>query len=713
MLASGAISEIALTFLTSEDFDTQLNKALAIVGKKLDVSRCYLFLDSDDGKTTSNTHEWCNTGVQSQIDRWQNVPYSMIPTWKEIIENEQIYAVSDTRTLAADIRTALEEDEIKSIILAPLRVNGTVKGFLGFDECTRQRVWGSIEIETLKMIMSLISGAYSKKILSEKLAASEENFRSFFNSMDDIILVGNLEGRIVFASDGASRKLGYTLEEFRNKSIIDLHPEDKQEEARQILAAILRRDTRQCPLELETWDRIRIPVDTRVCFGQWDGQECIFGISKDLSSEQAALQKFERLFRNNPAPMALSLVDSRNIIDINDSFVERIGYSREEVIGQSSIDIGLFVNDDRWLAVKEELLETGTVHNRELVVRHRDGSHLYGLFSGDVVEAQGQKYLLTVMVDITEQVRLRSELEIEHSRLAHIIEGTRLGTWEWNVQTKEIIFNERWAEIIGYTLEEMGPMTEDTWKAFVHPDDLKEASRRVMLHFEGITDYYESEIRVKHKDGHWVWIQDRGKFIERDSEGIPLKMYGTHTDISERKAMEERIRELAIRDPLTEVYNRRYIYDRLEEFGAEYVRRGRNFCVSILDLDHFKAVNDTHGHQCGDFVLKEFASTIGSLIRQYDLLGRYGGEEFIIISGSTSGIETSSMIERIMTELREKTFPFGEKDIRFTFSCGVADSSEINKDEFSVDAMIALSDKRLYVAKAAGRDQCIGPVVQI
>jgi diguanylate cyclase (GGDEF)-like protein len=173
--------------------------------------------------------------------------------------------------------------------------------------------------------------------------------------------------------------------------------------------------------------------------------------------------------------------------------------------------------------------------------------------------------------------------------------------------------------------------------------------------------------------------------------------------------MEEKIRELAIRDPLTAIYNRRYIFERLDEIVAEYGRRGRNFCISLIDLDNFKTVNDTHGHQAGDFVLKEFSGALSSSVRQYDLLGRYGGEEFIIISPSASAQETCAVIERIMVLVRGKKFVFNEKNIRFTFSCGIVDSAEFSAETLSVEALIALADLRLYEAKKAGRDRFVGP----
>ena len=104
-----------------------------------------------------------------------------------------------------------------------------------------------------------------------------------------------------------------------------------------------------------------------------------------------------------------------------------------------------------------------------------------------------------------------NELHMEVARLRQIIDGTNIGTWEWNVQTGETRFNERWAQIIGYTLDEISPTNIDTWLNFAHPDDLAESERLLNAHFDGHTPFYHCEIRMKHRDGTWVWVRDHGR----------------------------------------------------------------------------------------------------------------------------------------------------------------------------------------------------------
>lgn len=709
MLESGAISEIALIFAADEDFDSQINRTLALVGERLSVSRCELFLDSPDGKTKSNTHEWCAEGVESAMHLVQGQPRPQDSAWDRLLEGKAVLAIEDIRSLPPEIREDFERADVVSTVIAPIRIAGRLKGTVNFHECAGPRVWNMFEMETLKTIAGIITTACSRRVLAERLSVSEENFRNFFDTVDDIIVIADSAGRVIHANKGAVRRLGYAIEESTGRSVLDFLPTDTLEKAEGTLEAIVRKELDHCSIDFQTKDGTRIPVDTRIWFGQWGGRERIFSISKDLSAELAALQKFEVLFRSNPAGMAISDMQTRRFVDVNDSLLETFGCRKEEVIGHTMEELGIVVDEAGWALTREQLLRDGSIHGREFAVRPKGGGLVQGLFSGQLMDICGRKHCLMVMMDVTEQDSLRRELAIEHDRLLNALESTRLGAWEWHVRTGETLYNERWAEMIGYTLAELTPTDFETWTRFVHPDDLPEAQRLIQEHLEGRTEYYESEFRMRHKNGDWIWILDRGKVLERDSVGRPLRMYGTHLDITGRKAMEQEIRELAIRDPLTGVYNRRHFFERIAEMVAEYSRYGRNFCIAVLDIDRFKHVNDEYGHQAGDHVLREFAGEVGSRIRQYDLLGRYGGEEFILVSVGARAAEMMVMMQRFLAVIREKTFLFDGREIRLTFSCGVADSSEFSRGELSVEAIVALADRRLYAAKDRGRDCCVGP----
>jgi PAS domain S-box-containing protein len=153
----------------------------------------------------------------------------------------------------------------------------------------------------------------------------------------------------------------------------------------------------------------------------------------------------------------------------------------------------------------------------------------------DIATLEDLAFTLSSLIADDAHMRNRRRAEL-------VIEGTRVGTWEWNVQTGETLFNKRWAEIAGYTLAELEPVSIDTWMALAHPEDLAESERLLKAHFAGESNAYDCRARMRHKAGHWVWVHDRGKVFEWTEDGQPLLMYGTHADITEEVEAQQALR---------------------------------------------------------------------------------------------------------------------------------------------------------------------------
>jgi PAS domain S-box-containing protein len=250
-----------------------------------------------------------------------------------------------------------------------------------------------------------------RKLAEEALRETQENFRAFFETMDDIIIVGTPEGKIIYSNLAVSRKLGYTPEELKTMHVLDLHPVEKRQEAERIFAEMFRGERDACPLPLAKKGGDYLPVETRIWFGKWSGKDCIFGICKDLSSEQRALQKFNRLFDGNPTPIAVSSYPELKFTEVNDSFVYTLGFSREEVIGKTAEELGLLTETALFEQMVKKLQDRGSVRDIEMKVRKKDGTFVDGLFIGEIIDNQGQKSLLSVMVDISERNRLEREVK--------------------------------------------------------------------------------------------------------------------------------------------------------------------------------------------------------------------------------------------------------------------------------------------------------------
>lgn len=163
----------------------------------------------------------------------------------------------------------------------------------------------------------------------------------------------------------------------------------------------------------------------------------------------------------------------------------------------------------------------------------------------DSIPAAARLALETLAAHATQAVsRLQAEAKLheERARLQNVIEGTRAGTWEWDIPTGVTIFNEVWAQMLGYTLAELGPTNLGTWTRFAHPDDAQRTFAMLQRHFAGEIPYYENVCRMRHRNGHWIWVLDRGRLVSRTADGKPWKMIGAHTDFSAQRDAEIALR---------------------------------------------------------------------------------------------------------------------------------------------------------------------------
>ncbi len=262
--------------------------------------------------------------------------------------------------------------------------------------------------------------------------------------------------------------------------------------------------------------------------------------------------------------------------------------------------------------------------------------------------------------------------------------------------------NPAFENTTGYTFEEVKGKNPRILKSGLTPDEVFEEL------WETITSGrpWEGELINKRKDESIYYEEARISPII-DTDGKITNFLGIKQDITTRKYLEEKLKQTSIRDPLTNIYNRGYVFERLYQNIELYKRDRSNFSLAILDLDHFKKINDTYGHQVGDFVLKEFAEMLACKIRAYDTMGRYGGEEFVILFHNSDKVTALKTLERIAENLNDYSFKYGKEDINITFSCGIADAMELADDELSVGSIIELADKRLYEAKEMGRNNIV------
>jgi diguanylate cyclase (GGDEF)-like protein/PAS domain S-box-containing protein len=297
-------------------------------------------------------------------------------------------------------------------------------------------------------------------------------------------------------------------------------------------------------------------------------------------------------------------------------------------------------------------------------------------------------------------IRLTRALQKSEERWKFALEGAGDGVWDWNVQEDSVVFSQRYIEMVGYTDEDIAA-NENAWRQRIHPDDREQVDEDIHAYLDGHTPSYCNEHRVICRDGSVKWVLARGMVISRTPDGNPLRMIGTHADITERKALEDRMRHMAHYDPLTDLPNRALITDRLQQAVIRAQRDEKHMAVMFLDLDKFKPVNDTLGHDIGDLLLIQVAQRLLASVRASDTVARIGGDEFVILLPSIEHESDAVLVAEKILQALGRPFSVAGHDLHISGSVGIASYPEHGDDE---KLLLINADIAMYHAKKDGRN---------
>ncbi|MCC6143062.1 MAG: PAS domain S-box protein, partial [Candidatus Hydrogenedentes bacterium] len=385
-----------------------------------------------------------------------------------------------------------------------------------------------------------------------ELEENEARTRAIADSAYDAIIMIDGSGRVSYWNKAAERTFGYSADEAVGQNLHNLIAPERYLEAHAVAFARFQ----------ETGEGTAIGKTLEMEARRKDGQEIVVelslstfkkgnswnavGVLRDISGRKAAEQELSKLSQAvEQSPASIVVTDLTGKIEyVNPKFIEVTGYSREEALGQNPRVLKSGDKRSEDYAALWKTISSGKEWRGEFLNKRKNGELFWERAAiSPIRDREGRiTHYLAVKEDITEQKWTEQQLQLEQRRLANVLEGTNAGTWEWNVQSGETVFNERWAEIIGYSLSALAPISIETWLRYLHPDDLHVSNGLLQRHFEGELPYYECEVRMRHRDGHWVWILDRGKVISWTEDGKPLVMAGTHQEITERKHAEEELR---------------------------------------------------------------------------------------------------------------------------------------------------------------------------
>lgn len=375
-----------------------------------------------------------------------------------------------------------------------------------------------------------------KAELELRIKQNEENYRNLFNEIDDYLFILDEHGYILQANNKLIDRLGYPSDDIIGQHISKIHPSEFGGEIKKIVELMFSGNIKNHYIPLESSIGEKIEVETTVNKSIWNGRTIMMGISKDLSALKYSEERFTKAFGANPSAMCISQFNGV-IIDVNESFCKLTGFAYNEICGKTFSELNILPEDTVNKKLNIELLSNGQIRGIELPLISKSGNILYGIFSADLIKIDTSQCMLTVITDITKRKNAENLLKKNEERLQIALKGGNNGLWDWNYKTGEMYITPSVLEMLGYN-QIPEKFTIEQWYELIHPDDWFCSENQLMLHIKDKKDLFETEQRLRKPDGTYKWVLTRGKIVERDDKGNPLRITGVNTDIDKLKSME-------------------------------------------------------------------------------------------------------------------------------------------------------------------------------
>lgn len=395
-----------------------------------------------------------------------------------------------------------------------------------------------IENGKIVSVSGVTADITEKKLLQKRLDREREKFKKLYEKIPVLITTYNPDINVTELNREFVEVLGWTEEDANNNNLMDLcYPDPEYRE--EVEAFMMTPDSgwrefnvtaKNGQVRKQLWINISLSDDL------------IMGIGHDITErlkleEQISEEREELATIFDSMPIFINIHDEsgQGIAGVNRYFEERFGYSNES--SKQEDLLSLMTTEESYQEAREHMKKAdGSWKDFEL--KGKDGEIIYSTWTNIRLS---ESKSLGIGLDITERKVLERQIEDSKRRLQVATESANVGLWEWHPKTGSVIIDEIWAKLVGYTKQELEPVSIETWNKLLHPDDHTVFQQAVDDYFNGVSDIYECEVRMKHKNGNWVWILDRGKTIETDEEGNTVRMAGTHVDITEQRKREKEL----------------------------------------------------------------------------------------------------------------------------------------------------------------------------
>ncbi len=550
----------------------------------------------------------------------------------------------------------------------------------------------------------------SKSVRDEEaLRASEIRYRTAFELSGDAITLTRMRDAVnIDVNQTFVEMSGYRRDEIIGRTSAELNLFAQPQDLRRFVELLDRQPTfRDIEVELLTKDGRHLWGVLSASRVEIDGEPCALSFMRNVTALKQAQDslrssevRYRTAFQTSLDAISITRLKEGTYLEVNSALSEVLGYERDELIGHAPSELGIWADlkdRDRLISA---VSEGGVCREMQARFRRKSGEAFWGIVSASAIELDGTACILAVFRDVTNLRSTQEALKASEARYRTAFQTSLDAITIIRLKDARILdVNQKFLEITGYDRVEVLGLTSAElgfWKQEGERDDVIDLLRRG-------SSYRDLQAQFLRKNGEVFWGVISASPMELEGETCALSVI---QDISGAKHAEEEIRTLAFFDPLTGLANRRMLMEQLRKSIAFSSRTHRKRALLIVDLDDFKNLNDTLGHETGDLLLREVGHRVSSCVREVDTLGRLGGDEFVLLLedlGDTleeAAARAKVIAEKVLAQI-DRPYLLDGHECRSTCSIGITvfgDSQE------KINEVMQQADIAMYQAKAAGRN---------
>ncbi len=529
--------------------------------------------------------------------------------------------------------------------------------------------------------------------------------RIFHSSPDAILIMRDDDSTILDFNAGFTSLLGYSREEAIGARESDLDLWVHRVERERIFKEFRKqKECNSAESKLRSRDGDTVFAELSLRYIEIDGELCVLCISRDVSKRalaEAALKesqlKFQQIFSRTPDGIAIIRQDDLTICDINDAFVSESGYERDQLVDYSLLELDILVNKSVLYKTARLLAKNGHFSNIEMIFKTRQGEHIPALVSATLLEVGEEPCILCIAKDVRHVRATEEQLRVSEERFRGAFENAPIGILLLDMEGRVFQANRFATDLLEYGEKSMQSLHISRLVPTEERSRCKEMLRRLS---SGAEETIRAEQRMLRAGGQEIWT-NMHVVLQRSREGSPSDYMVQIADITETKVSQQRMERMAFYDILTDLANRRLFYDRLAQVIEHTHRTDRLAALLYLDLDQFKRVNDTLGHEVGDALLKEIAQRLTQSVRSDDTVGRPGGDEFTILLSDISSPSDASLVAEKILNVLQRPITIDEHQLVVTTSIGI---TIVPTDGTDPTVLMKNADLAMYQAKENGRN---------